>query len=390
MLSLRKNCPIQLLLPFNDLADEELVPSKSSPEHSLYSLEVYSPSGAHKSFRIAKVYKGSRKVETIRTNDTDKVNEAFRIGAMSEADARRQMEIIRDQMLEEAGLVKNEPKEIHNDNRKDMEDYLTLKYGRDMFQLKDPASTRNEWTRAMEAIGDLSLRRASKEQVEEALSALDLVKRARVTNKINTMLKFLRRDFILNAPEKPKRRISYITNPDLPDLLAALPSHDVKALHEVAFWTGVTIGEAFALDQKSFRHGHNIIDINEQVDREGNLRQTRTKKRSALFLPEGERALLDWFHVRENFNDKARRNIARLTKQAASKAFPEQPYKQITFQDLRHSYAVNLLRASKPAPLEVVANSLGISMAAAREYYGDFAPDNSLYDLVITNLKKGS
>lgn len=363
---------------------------KIQQEQLDFSLEVYSPSGAHKSFRIVRVYRGSRKTETVRTDETERVNEAFFQGAISEENARHQMTAIRDTMYKELGispivLVWNE------ENRRYMEEYLKFKYGARMATLKDPASTRNEWTRAMDSVGELDLRRASQAEIEKALSLFDAVKRARVTNKINTMLKFLGRDFVLSAPEKPKKRISYITKPDLPDLLKVLPAHDVKVLHEVAFYTGVTIGEAFALDQKSFRHGHHIIDIAEQVDREGKVRESRVKKRSAIYLPEGEKALLDWFHVRENFNEGYRKNIARLTKQAASKAFPEQPYKHITFQDLRHSYAVNLLRAPQPTPLWLVAECLGISQAAAKEYYGEFAPHADDWKLSLaTKLKDTS
>lgn len=361
-----------------------------APEELTFRYQIYPPSGNHKTFRIVKLEKGTGKSETIRTSETEKINEQLLNKLIKAEDAREKLAAIVERLYAKAG-VKKVSSVVNPDNKAVLDEFWKAEYVPKLKELSDPDSARYEFERAIEALGNCSLRKSTKSELQRTIDrALDGNKQRRAVVKLNTLLKFLDRGFTLELAEREKSSIKYITLEDLPKLLEHLsdvedvPAESIKTLHEVAFCTGVLIGESFALDPKSYTPDNDTIKIDKQVDKNGKRRETRVNERTTVVVPEGKRALTRWFYIKDKIPVSTRLKMSRHTKKAAMLAFKDKS-KHITFADLRHSFAIHLL--TKGVPINMVADCLGISVPSAKELYGHFNLSGSAISFISRTLK---
>lgn len=131
-------------------------------------------------------------------------------------------------------------------------------------------------------------------------------------------------------------------------------------------------GEIFALNESDFDADAEVIRINFQIDKNGVRRETKNRKgRNANVFPEGCPALLTWFELNPEIKFALRRQKhSHLFRQACVLAFPKKPAKWCVFHDLRHSYAIRLIR--NKVPLDWVARAIGDNPQVAHEYYIGF------------------
>lgn len=355
-----------------------------------YRYQIYAPSGYHKTFRIVKIEKGTGKSETIQTSEIDKINELYLNKLLKLDDAREKLMAIVDKLYSKDG-VKKVNTFVSPENQRVLDEFWKAEYVPKLKNLSDPDSARYEFERAIEVLGNCSLVKNSKSELQRQVDkSVEGNKQRRVVVKLNTLLKFLNRNFTLDAAEREKQSIKYITLADLPKLLEQLkdvedvPAEAIKTLHEVAFCTGVLIGESFALNPKSYTPDSDTIKIDKQVDKNGKKRETRVNQRTTVVVPEGKQALLRWFYIKDKIPSSLRLKMSRHTKRAAIAAFKDKS-KHITFSDMRHSFAIHLL--SKGVPLNMVADCLGIAPTSAKELYGKFDLSGSAISFISRTLK---
>jgi site-specific recombinase XerD len=350
--------------------------SKPVDERDLdYSYQIYKPTKGREAFRVLKYFKATGKSETIKHSDIDEVNDKVAAGKLKHDAAEKLIDALRVRLYEMDGVQRREA-ELSLDNEKLLNKYWVHEYNPKLKLVADPKGAYAELRRALEALNDLSLEHASESELQLHLDRLlEGNRHRRVIVKLNSMLKYLNRDFTLRLAAKQVGISKYIGLDDLHRLLEYLPDSESRIMHAVCFYTGLTLSEAFDLDQRSYDPKLAAVRIVTVVEGKGELKATY-KSRMIVVMPEGRSAMLEWFGVRKSVSEYTRKTISRQTRKASMLAFGSQPTKHITFKDLRHSYALHLL--SKGVPLGLVAESLGISYLAAKEYYGEFelSPDS--------------
>lgn len=357
-----------------------------------FRYQIYPPSGQHKKFRIIKLFKVGG-TETIKLSELEKINSDFQNKLIKSDEARERIEILVDKLYAKDGIKKVETV-VHPDNVQILNEYWKSEYVPRLKELEDPDTAKYELERAIEALGNCSLRKNSKSELQKTVNKnAQGNKQRRVVVKLNSLLKFIGRDFTLDAAEKEKRQIKYITLEDLPKLLEHLTDVEdvsvdhIRTLHEVAFCTGVLVGEAFALDERSYTPANDTIKVDAQIDKSGKKKETKVNSRVTVALPEGKDAIYRWFQLRKKIPMHLRARISRYTKRAAMQAFKDKS-KHISFSDLRHSFAIHLLK--KGVPISMVAECIGVAPAYAKETYGSFGLSGSAVEFISKTLKPAS
>jgi len=342
-----------------------------------YRYQIYPPTSDRPVFRLIKLYKGTGKAETVKAAEIDDANDKFKSGKLTYESTRERLEKYRDLLYQLEGVVAQAGTPSPA-NLKLLDRLLALK--------QKSLAAQYEFERALSMIGKLSLETSTKLQLEKCLATYETKKRNRAVNKLNVLLRFVGRPFTLEHLQVSQSvsELHYISIDDLPRLLERLPI-ETRLIHQVSFYTGVTIGEAFALDARTYRPGSETIRVSSALDASGTKKDSKLKERTTVIIPEGASALVDWFQVRDKFNQDVRARIAKFTKRAAMNAWADKPTKHIVFQDLRHSYALHLL--SKGVPMSLVANCLGIDESYARTIYPEFDLGHASVELVSKLLK---
>lgn len=264
-------------------------------------------------------------------------------------------------------LNRSNPKIVHNSANRD----LLEKYWEDEYShrdLIDVESSKNEFKRAVEAVGSLSLYTATREDLQRQISkSVKGNKQRRIVSRLNALLKFIQRGIKLRKDKRNQTEPAHLSLVDFQKMIKFIEDSDFKLLCEVAFYSGLRIGEIFAITPKAVKD--NIILVQAQIDRDGVRRETKNRiYRKAFVIKEGRTLINEWCKV----DASKLRNIraSSLVRTACKKAFPSDKTKWIKFHDLRHSYAVHLL--SSGVSLSLVAQSLGNSIVVCQAHYAGF------------------
>lgn len=321
------------------------------------------PTGKRVSYKIIKTE--GTKYETVNLPELENINRALKTGSITRETADKNINELVNKLYKTAGVLTL--KTMHNqDNYKVMEDYWTEVYKDRRVIDKDTA--RHAIRRAVEAIGELPIWTATKKELQAAVDKHPDNKQRRLVEKLNALLKFIGRDIQLEKARKIKNRVKYLNEKDFKLMLKKVEGEAVKCLHEVCFYTGVRVGEAFALEENNLFEDTNTLQIYEQVDKSGKLRVTKGKnERTSYVFDEGIAALRRWFKLKHRVSLEVRLRIARITKSACKRAFPADPKKHLKFHDLRHSYAIALV--SRGVSISLVAQFLGNKVTVCEEYY---------------------
>jgi len=327
---------------------------------SVLFLKSPTPKSGRATFAIIERKNGKNK--TLYPDQLRTINEKFKLGQLNYDQAR---------LLAEEVLEKITPKQavVHNQaNLKLVEDYWEKDYGsRD---LVDASSAKNRLLRAAEAVGTLSILIATRNDLQDQVDRRFKGNRQRdIVAALNQLLKFAGRDIRLRKSREEIKRIRKITVDELYRILPYIKDEKLRLMHEVAFGTGLRAGELFGITEENLKKEH--LEFDTQIDVDGIRRHTKNRKsRSAYILQKFRPAVKEWVAIPLSDRLKFRkRSIAKITREASKKALD----REITFHDLRHSYAVYLI--SKNVSLSLVAQSLGDSIRVAERYYVGFAPE---------------
>jgi integrase len=256
---------------------------------------------------------------------------------------------------------------FNEDNQKVLDTYWESEYANK--QNIDPVSAKCDLRRAIEAVGSLSILSASRENLQRQIdSRFKGNRQRRIVARLNQIIKYIKRDIKLRKAPKERRKVRYLTPSEFQRAIRFINDDDIKALNVVCFCTGARLGEAFALNALELRG--DIVLISKQLDDTGVVRDTKNRReRQALVNPIESALFSRWISL---LNKESLRTvkIAKITKEACRRAFPEDKSKWCTPHDFRHSYAIWLL--SKGVSLSLVAQSLGNSISVCQEYYAGF------------------
>lgn len=238
-------------------------------------------------------------------------------------------------------------------NRKLMEDYWQTEYA--VRVLVSPQAMYNDLLRAIKAIEPVDLLSASRTELQAKVNKIlpNRKKHRRVTARLNQLLRYLGRDIRLHATRKQRPEISYLSEQELLDSLFKLPKH-TRLFVAAMFYTGARPGELFEMTVK----GENLVRIEKQMDREGDVRDTKTGQgRDVLVDASGWHWVTEFIKRRYEIPRNARHTI----------------FKKVTrkvIYDLRHSYAIHML--NKGLSITDIALLLGNSVTVCNEYYTGF------------------
>lgn len=262
------------------------------------------------------------------------------------------------------------------------------KYWGDSYVGKDlvyPEKARAEIIKAISYIEPLSLITSSKKELQSKLDAvLKGSRHKRYGCRINQLLTFLGRGFILHLKRPEPASVHYLTWSELQTVLPHITNPVIQDIATVLFCTGVRLGEAFALNARDLKPDNSIY-IYRQLDSELRTREIKNRKpHKTILLKEGREAFLRWVAVpdKESYRHRVQHPIIL----AARKAFKDKA-RQISPHDLRHSYVVHLLGLG--VPLDKVAKLIGDTIKTTEQYYAGFVVSSNEIDFINQIIDKG-
>jgi integrase len=335
--------------------------------------------GKHATFGIYMRHErsdGSTTNESVHREEVETINEQFRKKVIDRATAKKNVKALVRKLNREIGVL-HDIDVFNHDNEKVLQDYWDRKYR--TRQLVDKRNAYNAISRAVKALGNISLLSASQDELQNRINeALTGNNQRAAVNRINSLLQHIGRDFELDKfkPEYPS--VKHLTWDEFQILLEQIPHDDLRVFAEVCFYTGMRESEALAGSENTFRLSEQpprvyvhkqIRAARRQMDGSMSKKQLgvpKSKKRWAYIFEEGLPAVEKWLKIYKNFN-LAPSHASKLLRQAAMRAFPENRDKWLAFNGLRHSYAKSLYEMGLPT--SHVAKHLGNTERVCEQYY---------------------
>lgn len=285
------------------------------------------------------------------------------------------------------------PKEkslTHAENLALLERYWKVEYRhRDILSARN---MRRSLERAIEFMGDMPLATTPQDEIQERLNKRcpDANLQRRMASRLNQLIRFLGRGFKLRLKRRPASDVRHVTESEFRKLLPHIPE-GMRLPCEVAFATGLRLGEVFAMTPAKLRAGTLPgVFVDRQMDETGTIRETKTRRdRTAVILSGWADRVTEWAAV--PLEEKRRlREIrwASIVRQASLKAFPKDKTKRLVYHDLRHSYAIAML--IRGASISDVANLLGNSVVVAQMFYTGFAMTAEGIESLAKRLQAGT
>lgn len=341
---------------------------------------VRRPGGSRRTFAIWKDVKypsGKRTWTKVLEPSLGALNGDLIKGRITPAEVEQQiMLVIKPRLLKEAGVqdAQNLRESISLQNQRIFREIWKQSYKGGAF-LKNSKSTENDLLAAIKSIEPLSLYTASEADLLAALSKETNNRYRRYAIRINELLRFKERGFQLSLKPRVLQVVDYINWEDLQKIKANIYSDEVKLLADVLFCTGVRLGEAFMLNQRSLK-SNGAIFVNKQLTHDLQIRDLKNSKpHDTILLPHGKESFNLWCNV----NDKKRfRNTAsHQIISAARKTFSDKE-RHISPHDLRHSYAIYWLEMR--ATVTEVASLLGDTESTVRRHYTGYIVNDRMID----------
>ncbi|MBX2986832.1 MAG: tyrosine-type recombinase/integrase [Bdellovibrionaceae bacterium] len=337
-----------------------------------YGFTVKKPTHGRRTFAIhKKIYQkvGKPLQPQIKDERLNSINSNFLAGLLTEEQALIQVKLLVDTLRREAGLSQEKAHirdQILKANYKTFEKLWERDYiGRDIVS---PETAEREFLVAMKGIDPLPLASASKLELQKKVDAAwDSTGHKRYTTRVNSLLKFLGRPFILHRKKRPHKEVKFVTFEELQKILNHVESPELKALYITLFGTGMRLGEAFMIDSDSLKKNGSIY-VSQQMDKNLKIRGLKnSKNHHTVLLDICKKGFEEWAAVEDK--EEWRKCCQHPLINAARKSF-KLAKKQISPHSLRHSYCIHLL--GKGVPLDRVAKLIGDSIKTTEEYYAGY------------------
>lgn len=262
-------------------------------------------------------------------------------------------------------------------------------YWAQVYELKQMASkaskdsARYHFLVALTALEPLSLLSSTAKEMQLHLNdKFDANVHKRYVGRLNTLLRFLGRGFIIHAKRRPKTSVRHVTWKEFQQILASVQDETLKSLYITLFSTGCRMGEVFVLKPRDLK-ANGTIYIHKQLRRDMEISDIKNSTpHHTIILEEGQEAFLKWaeFDDKESYRKKSEHPLMI----AAKKTFKDKD-RHISPHDLRHSYAIHMLGLG--VPLDRVAKLLGDTVRTVEEHYAGFVMQDAEVDFVKRIIK---
>lgn len=343
---------------------------------------IKKPTHGRKTFAIhKKIYHKNKKPSQPQVKDErlKSINTNFLSQLLTEEQALIQVKKLVEELKSEAGLSKqraNIRNEIYKANLKTFEKLWEQQYlGRDIVS---PETAEREFLVALKAIDPLPLASASKIALQKRVDEkFNEIQHKRYTGRINGLLKFLGRPFILHRKRRPHQEVKYVTLEELQKILNHVQAPELKALYLTLFGTGMRLGEAFMINPRSLKKNGTIY-VDKQLTK--NLKVTNiknSKPHHTILLDLCKKAYEEWALVpnKEEWRKCCQHPLINASRRTFSDSL-----RQVSPHGLRHSYCIHLLGLG--VSLDKVAKLIGDSIKTTEEYYTGFVMTDNEIDVV--------
>lgn len=264
---------------------------------------------------------------------------------------------------------------LSQDNHTVLDRYWTDVYGAK--ELEDPDSMRYDLIRTLKLIEPNSILTSSATQLRESLkkNRKNIQQHRRAVDRLNQLLKYLKRDIRLEKPKAGIKSIRYMNRAELEAMLKKVKDPVLADLYMTLFGSGMRLSEAMAIEPSSIRNPYIRIDKQLRAgDAEPKLPK-REKTGDSVMLDFSIEACKRWAEVKDK--DQYRSVAQTYIKKIADKPF--------SIHDLRHSHAIYLL--SLGATLTHVALNLRNRIEVCQKYYTGFSHTNETLEHLSKVLK---
>ncbi len=333
---------------------------------------IKKPTHGRRTFAVhRKIYRKNQKPlqPQIKDERLASINKNFKAQLLTEEQALIQVKKFIEDLKSELGLSKkraNIRNEILKANLRTFQKLWEDNYiGRDIVA---PETCEREFLVALKAIDPLPLASATKVTLQKRVDEkFNEKQHKRYTGRINALLKFLGRPFILHRKRRPHQKVKHISYQELEKILKHIKAPELKALYITLFGTGMRLGEAFIINDRSLRKNGTIY-VEHQLTKDLKVTGLKNgKPHSTLLLDICKQGYEDWAAVEDK--EKWRKCCQHPLINAARKVFKDSE-RQISPHSLRHSYCIHLLGLG--VPLDRVAKLIGDSIKTTEEYYTGF------------------
>jgi integrase len=315
------------------------------------------PGGTRKRFAIVERESRGGSAKQVADTRIDSINTQFVAGTLTLEEAHSLVKQIKTELQSKLKSNSN----FNDANLALFARYWSTTYSRRKIDPDSLRSARNAYQRAIGAVGTLSIAGSSIDDIQRVVDRLPNRKQRRVCSSINRLLEFCGRVERLELAKKSREKISYLTAAEFELMCDKVPMH-LQAPVRVAFYTGMRLGEVFG-DNRYNDLNQSVMVMWQYKDDEDT--ETKTDEvRDAVVLKRGIDVVKAWLTCPRS----ERLSIRYLRwSQIVGDACERAGLARRTYHDLRHSYAIELL--TNAAPLELVALSLGNSVAVCQEHY---------------------
>lgn len=323
------------------------------------------------------------KWRTVKSPEVDRANQLMRDGVADEEHTRAKVQVVLKQQYALRDRTRKKPA-FTTGNMRLLERMWQEKYTkRRLRRMKRPEKSWADLQRAIEAAGARPLDTCDLEELADHLDEKfgdTPRKHARRITWINSILSWLGRPPLEQLEDWGRPRVKYLTEAEFQRVRDQLPDGFAQMLCTIAFYTGLRIGEIFAVRPEAVRSGYLVVEsqMSEQEDAgKKKITSTKTGVTREAFVPDAVRPIVQkWAELSEVRREENRdRRWSAIVANACRKAMkkPGEPVdgmKVLTFHALRHCNAIWLL--GKGANIHEVAQHLGNAVTVTERYYSGF------------------
>ncbi|MFK7825120.1 MAG: tyrosine-type recombinase/integrase [Oligoflexales bacterium] len=333
-------------------------------------IRCISPSGTYRKFRIQGRNRETKKWFTIKSEALDAINQSYLNKHSSLVQAKQKC----DELLRDLYKKRDQEKPIpvfHSNNLRILEDYLESEYPpRRRRKLVSFQSICWDVKRAVGALENHPLDTTDPEVLQNFIDTKfeeDPSNQRRIVMWLNSILKFLKKDYQLVKFNPNNSEVKYLTLAEFNQVLPKLTNNKLRITAGIAWHTGLRFGEIFGVEDQNIHN--DSLRVISQMNKEGSITNTKTKKARAIALtPEARKYLCEWVQVPYEEKLAFRKyKVSEKFKQACKEVFPHRSNKHLKFHDLRHSHAIHLF--AKGVSLGHVAQQLGNSITVCEKHY---------------------
>ncbi len=352
------------------------------------------PSYGRRKFRIS--VRENKKWRTLNLEEIDRINDLFLSGKISFNECEKEAKKILEKLYEARNASKSSPLSC---NERLMMEYFASKYMKKSRQRRIADSTHetafNDLKRAIVAVGGNDIRYASVDHLQEAIDSYyedyeSIGPHKKTIIRINALLKFAGRsdsDRLETLPEEYSE-VKNLSHEEFLKVISELQGHD-RILSTIAYYSGLRLGEIFALNSKKVRRtiGGYIINVDRQMYRNGEFGLPKRRKvRRSFAFDACKDELSKWLDTSETTRVNVRgRKYWEVVAQACSYA---KVSNVLSFKDWRHCYAISLLNMG--ATISQVAQNLGNSEQVCRKYYTGYIMTNDGIETMARSIVKNA